>query len=112
VTSTVNRPRAQILDDGAQQKLRSLIWDLYFVLRFSVQNQSLGNQLHIRILLRQPYILGPLRQATLIIWIRISGKGKVQPRQATKDQTVSTGITLSLTSTLDGVRGQRHAPVA
>jgi hypothetical protein len=40
------------------------------------------------------------------------GKGKIQPKTGDKAHRRSRGITLSLTSVLDGVGGQHHAPAA
>ena len=58
----------------------------------------------------------PCQDSSLLgCYVLSTGSGvkvKFTRKQATKAQSGSIGITISLTSTLDGVGGQLHAPAA
>jgi hypothetical protein len=55
---------------------------------------------------------GKINYIYLYIYIKVKVKIKFTVEQGTKAQRESRGIALSLTLTLDGVGGQRHAPAA
>ena len=67
----------------------------------------------LRVNERMYNVVAPCKKCTLFVYISCKGKGAVHPRTGHEGQEeeMRYSSTLSLSSAIDGVGGQRHAPV-